>query len=119
MNVKEEEEEGRRKVNSIEVAATVRLQNKWVRPFLKPVLQSIKWRWPKMETDSSSLHSLHFSFPLIVFLSRFIELRFINHLSPHFCTALNEETILEILQIVIRTDYPRISTQCKMNRLYS
>jgi hypothetical protein len=28
MNVKEEEEEGRRKVNSIEVAATVRLQNK-------------------------------------------------------------------------------------------
>jgi hypothetical protein len=72
-----------------------------------------------METESSSLHFLHFSFHLIFFLSRFIELRVINHLLPHLYTAQYDETILKILQIVIRTFYPHISTQCKTNRLYS
>jgi len=72
-----------------------------------------------METDSSSLHFLHFSFPLIVFLYRFIELRVINRLSSHLYTAQYKDTIFKILQIVIRTDYPHIYAPCKMNRLYS
>jgi len=72
-----------------------------------------------METGSSSLNFLHFSFPLTVFLSRFIELRFINHLSSHLYTAQYEGTILKILQIIIRTDYRHISIQCKTNRPYS
>ena len=100
----------KRNVNSIQVAATVRLQNRWVRPFLKTILQSIKWWGLKMETDSSSLHFLYFSHPLIVFLSRFNKLRFINHLLPQLYTTQYDETILKILQIVIPTDYRHIST---------
>jgi hypothetical protein len=72
-----------------------------------------------METDSSSLHFLNFSFVLIFFLSRFIELLVINHPMSHLYTARNEDTIIKILQIVIRTDYSHISIQCKMKRLYS